>query len=88
MKEKRIAKKFNDKCFIYKKIEHPTKDYKNRSQQRNPKEGRIAHRRQWLHKQSFKIDNGATRHVCVEKKIFSLIKSEWWTLVHEKFINL
>lgn len=46
MKEKRIAKKFNDKCFIYKKIKHPTKDYKNRSQQRNPKEGRIAHQRQ------------------------------------------
>jgi len=42
MKEKRIVKKFNDKCFIYKKTKHPTKNYKNRFQQRNPQEGRVA----------------------------------------------
>lgn len=42
MKEKRIVIKFNDKCFIYKKTKHATRNYRNRSQQMNPKKGRIA----------------------------------------------
>jgi len=36
VKGKGIAKKFNDKCFIYNKIRHLTKDCRNMSKQGNP----------------------------------------------------
>jgi hypothetical protein len=37
VKGKRIAKKFNGKCFIYNKIVHLVKDYINKGKKANPK---------------------------------------------------
>ena len=38
MKGKEIAKKFNEKSFICNETGHQAKNYRNRAQQRNPKQ--------------------------------------------------
>jgi hypothetical protein len=40
MKRKRIANKFNRKCFIYNKTKHLAKNYRNRAKQENIKKGK------------------------------------------------
>jgi uncharacterized membrane-anchored protein YjiN (DUF445 family) len=112
VKGKRIAKKFNGKCFICNKIGYLVKDCKNKDKQGNPTKrivqanftevdhltnkvsemklscvvsevNLINNHDQWW------VDTSDTRHVCIEKMMFSTYKKvDEEKPIHEELINL